>query len=248
MGAWSPREAAEYRAAADAELLRRIARTDAAARRGIHRLAGIACVAGYGEITVAGVKLRQPAAVSQEGAEPSGSDGRRRTGPSKQRRSSARAAKHRALCATADRNRLRRVFQVWHQQCRRSTPQEAERAEPPPQQPARAAPPAASAVQPPPIPPVSPMQPPAPDAPSDADVRAAEAHQQVCSMEDERAPKRDAPPSPAVDESPRAKRTLPSNPPLPLHTPPSCQPPRERRLPPRWKASCYQRLRPPQVQ
>ena len=51
MGAWSPREAAEYRAAADAELLRRIARTDAAARRGIHRLAGIARVAGYGEIT-----------------------------------------------------------------------------------------------------------------------------------------------------------------------------------------------------
>ena len=75
----SPREAAEYRAAADAQLLRWIA-TDAAARRGIHRLVGIARTAGYGDIAVAGVKLRQSAATSQEGTEPqvSGSDGRRR--------------------------------------------------------------------------------------------------------------------------------------------------------------------------
>ena len=46
MGVWSPREAAEYRAAADAQLLRWNA-TDAAARRGIHRLVGIARTAGY---------------------------------------------------------------------------------------------------------------------------------------------------------------------------------------------------------
>ena len=81
--AWSPREAAEYRAAADAQLLRTIA-TDVATRRGIYRLMGIARVAGYGEVTMAGVKLRQLAAASQEATEPnvSGKDGRRRTSPS----------------------------------------------------------------------------------------------------------------------------------------------------------------------
>ena len=53
---------------------------------------------------VDGIKLQQPAAASQEGAGPqvSGNDGRRRTGPSARRRSSTRAAKHRALCAKAD--------------------------------------------------------------------------------------------------------------------------------------------------
>ena len=56
-------------AAADARLLRQIA-TDAAARRGIHRLMGIARAAGYGEIAVAGVRLRQTAATSHEGTEP----------------------------------------------------------------------------------------------------------------------------------------------------------------------------------
>lgn len=43
MAAWTAREAAGYRAAADAQLLRRIA-TDAAARRGIYRLVDIARV------------------------------------------------------------------------------------------------------------------------------------------------------------------------------------------------------------
>ena len=250
--AWSPREAAEYRAAADAQLLRTIA-TDVATRRGIYRLMGIARVAGYGEVTMAGVKLRQLAAASQEATEPnvSGKDGRRRTSPSERQRRNARAAKHRAQCAKAEAMRLRRGFQGWHRQCRRRTPQDAAGADSPPQPPSGATPPAPASAAIPSLPPVSPMRPPAPDAPSDADVRAAEKHQQVPlvrtaaaapaaadaappqavveaqqpigAMDDERAPKRDAPPSPAVDESPtapRAKRTL-SLPPPPPSIPPS---------------------------
>ena len=63
MASWSPREAAEYRAAMNAQMLRDLA-TDKVARRGLRRLVGIARVSGFSEAAVAGVKLSAAAAAS----------------------------------------------------------------------------------------------------------------------------------------------------------------------------------------
>jgi len=63
MASWSPREAAEYRAAMNAQMLRELA-TDKVARRGLRRLVGIARASGFSEAAVAGVKLSAAAAAS----------------------------------------------------------------------------------------------------------------------------------------------------------------------------------------
>ena len=63
MASWSPREAAEYRAAMNAQMLRDLA-TDKVARRGLRRLVGIARASGFSEAAVAGVKLSASAAAS----------------------------------------------------------------------------------------------------------------------------------------------------------------------------------------
>ena len=105
MSGWSPREAAEYRAAADAQLLRRIA-TDATARRGVHRLVGIARGAGYSEIAVAGVRLRRARRTNHRAGETMGAHGvvHRRSGAATiahAPHSTAHDARRRTRCAYA---------------------------------------------------------------------------------------------------------------------------------------------------
>jgi hypothetical protein len=66
MASWSPREAAEYRVAVNAQMLRELA-TDKVARRGLRRLVGVARASGFSKVAVAGVHLAAATAAASPG-------------------------------------------------------------------------------------------------------------------------------------------------------------------------------------
>lgn len=67
MASWSPRQAAEFKADAAALFCERLAASEQA-RRGLHRLLGIAGSHGRSEVAIAGFKLNSPSPAEQSGS------------------------------------------------------------------------------------------------------------------------------------------------------------------------------------
>ena len=167
-----------------------------AARRDVRRKVRLATELGLYSVTAHGevwtlrlsnspTPTRDPAS----GLHAAGEAGDARNGAlsGRKQRSLDRAAKHRALCAKADALRVRHLLKWWSKDSGDGPPP----LPPPPGLPPSPPPPMATTLQPPPPPPPQ---------------------QQQEAKDDARASKRDAPPSPAVGDSPaapRAKRALP---------------------------------------
>ena len=70
MSAWSPQQAAEFKAAASVAFLRALAE-DPKARLGLHRAAGIARAQGYDKVDVMGIRFSElPVAAENNNADP----------------------------------------------------------------------------------------------------------------------------------------------------------------------------------